>query len=244
MDNITREQAMTILARMICLPEAEQETLSGFSDRGDVATWAYDAVRGMVEREYVNGYQGGKLKPKNEITRAEMAQIMSNMFQSVRESGELTGSFQDMVLVRGPVNIHDAVFEGDLIIANGLRERKLDLNNVTINGRLIVWGGSEIHVTGNSRVAGVVTPRNDGPVKVIFDGAASELSEQSCTIVYPESMNKDNKVTFTEKTVPEVPKPAIDFTLPDHLYVGETLEVKPTLTNADTVTWSLTRAGL
>ena len=243
-DNITREQAMTILARMICLPESEKETLSGFSDRGDVASWAYDAVRGMVEREYVNGYQDGQLKPKNEITRAEMAQIMSNMFQSVRESGELTGSFQDMVLVRGPVNIHDAVFEGDLIIANGLRERKLDLNNVTVKGRLIVWGGSEIHVTGNSKVAGVVTPRNDGPVKVIFDGAASELSEQSCTIVYPESMNKDNKVTFTEKTIPEVPKPAIDFALPDHLCVGETMEVKPTLTNADTVTWSLTRAGL
>ena len=54
-DNITREQAMTVLARMICLPSETNETLSQFSDRGSVASWAYDAVCGMVERGYVNG---------------------------------------------------------------------------------------------------------------------------------------------------------------------------------------------
>ena len=77
-DNITREQAMTVLARILCLPTGTDGASSQFSDRGSVASWAYDAVCGMVERGYVNGYQDGQLKPKEQITRAEMAQIMSN----------------------------------------------------------------------------------------------------------------------------------------------------------------------
>ena len=49
-DNITREQAMTVLARMICLPADTDETLKQFSDRGSVASWAYDAVCAISAR--------------------------------------------------------------------------------------------------------------------------------------------------------------------------------------------------
>ena len=35
-------------------------------------------------------------------------------------SGDLTGTYRDTVLVRGAVSIKDAVFESDLILANGL----------------------------------------------------------------------------------------------------------------------------
>ena len=103
-------------------------------------------------------------------------------------SGEITGTHWDTVLVRGAVSIKDAVFESDLILANGLGEKTLDLNNVTIKGRLVVWGGSAVNFTDKSAVAGVVTPRNDGPVQVVFDVAATELSEKGCSIVYPSGM--------------------------------------------------------
>ncbi len=238
-ENITREQAMVVLARTVCLPSAGNSALARFPDRNQVGAWAADAVSAMVERGYVSGYRDGRLNPKGQITRAEMAQIMSNIFQSVHDSGEITGTHRDTVLVRGAVSIKDAVFESDLILVNGLGEKALDLNNITVKGRLVVWGGSAVNISGKSTVAGVVTPRNDGPVQVVFDAAATELSEKGCSIVYPSGMDKGNKVLFTDKA----DKPAIDFDLPAYRYVGDSVSVKTTLTGAEAVTWELTRDG-
>uniref|UniRef100_UPI0025D9B8E3 S-layer homology domain-containing protein n=2 Tax=uncultured Oscillibacter sp. TaxID=876091 RepID=UPI0025D9B8E3 len=238
-ENITREQAMVVLARTVCLSSAGNSALARFPDRNQVGAWAADSVAAMVERGYVSGYNDGRLNPKGQITRAEMAQIMSNIFQSVHDSGDLTGTYRDTVLVRGAVSIKDAVFESDLILANGLGENALDLNNITVKGRLVVWGGSAVNITGKSTVAGVVTPRNDGPVQVVFDAAATELSEKGCSIVYPSGMDKGNKVLFTGKA----DKPTIAFDLPAYRYVGDSVSVKTTLTGAEAVTWELTRDG-
>ena len=238
-ENITREQAMVVLARTVCLSSAGNSALARFPDRNQVGAWAADAVSAMVERGYVSGYRDGRLNPKGQITRAEMAQIMSNIFQSVHDSGDLTGTYRDTVLVRGAVSIKNAVFESDLILANGLGEKALDLNNITVKGRLVVWGGSAVNISGKSTVAGVVTPRNDGPVQVVFDAAATELSEKGCSIVYPSGMDKGNKVLFTDKA----DKPTIAFDLPAYRYVGDSVSVKTTLTGAEAVTWELTRDG-
>lgn len=238
-DNITREQAMVVLARTICLPAASRYELARFPDRNQVGAWAVDSVAAMVEQGYVAGYSDGRLNPKGQITRAEMAQIMCNIFGSVCDSGEITGTCQSTVLVRGKVNIHDAVFEGDLILANGLGEKSLDLSNITVKGRLVVWGGSTVNISGKSIVAGVVLPRNDGPVRVVFDAAATELSRKDCSIVYPGGMDRGNKVLFTDKA----DKPTISFDLPAYLYVGDSAAVKTTFTGSDTITWALARDG-
>lgn len=237
-DNITREQAMVVLARTICLPPSSTGALYRFPDRSEVGTWAYDAVSAMVEHGYVNGYSDGRLNPKGYITRGEMAQIMYNIFHSVHDSGTLTGTYRSAVLVRGAADIHDAVFEGDLILANGLREREIDLTNVTVKGRLVAWGGTVVRVNGQSAVSGVVTARNDGPVKVIFDEMATGLS-RSCAVVRPTFMDRRNEVVFTEKAG----APTITFDLPEHLYVGDSATVKTAVTGADSVTWTLTRNG-
>ena len=238
-DNITREQAIVVLARTVCLPSAGNSALARFPDRNEVGAWAADSVSAMVERGYVSGYNDGRLNPKGQITRAEMAQIMCNIFQSVHDSGEITGSYQSTVLVRGEANVYDAVFDGDLILANGLGEKSLDLTNITVKGRLVVWGGSAVNVNGKSTIAGVVMPRNDGPVQVVFDAAATALSEKDCSIVKPSSMDRGNKVLFTDKAN----VPTIAFDLPAYLYVGDSATVKTTLTDADAVTWELTRDG-
>ncbi len=238
-ENITREQAMVVLARTVCLSSAGNSALARFPDRNQVGAWAADSVAAMVERGYVSGYNDGRLNPKGQITRAEMAQIMSNIFQSVHDSGDLTGTYRDTVLVRGTVSIKDAVFESDLILANGLGEKALNLNNITVKGRLVVWGGSAVNISGKSTVAGVVTPRNDGPVQVVFDAAAAELSKKDCSTVYPSGMDKGNRVIFTDKA----DKPAIAFDLPAYRYVGDSVSVKTTLTGAEAVTWELTRDG-
>ena len=86
----------------------------------------------------------------------------------VREPGQngITGRGQ----ADRPGQHHHGLFAGDILIrphaaagipgkgilANGLGEKTLDLNNVTIKGRLVVWGGSAVNFTGKSAVAGGV----------------------------------------------------------------------------------------
>ena len=84
-----------------------------------------------------------------------------------------------------------------------------------------------------------MTPRNDGPVQVVFDAADAELSEKGCSIVYPSGMDRGNKVLFTGKA----DKPTIAFDLPAYRYVGDSISAKTTLTGAEAVTWELTRDG-
>ena len=206
-DHITREQAIVVIARALCLMMEYDEDLSKFSDAGLVGSWAYADICRMVEKEFVAGYPNGMLGPKDNITRAQMAQILARIFSHIHERGTLTGEYDDIVLVRGDVDIRDAVFNGDLIIANGLAERELTLEDVTVKGNLVVWGGSKIHVEGQSDVAGVVTPRNDGDVQVIFDERATEISKKDCQVTYPGSMNPDNEVIWTNKkpTTPSRP---------------------------------------
>ena len=97
-DNITREQAIVVLARTVCLPSAGNSALARFPDRNQVGAWAADSVAAMIERGYVSGYNDGRLNPKGQITRAEMAQIMCNIFQSVHNSGEITDTAEDVKL--------------------------------------------------------------------------------------------------------------------------------------------------
>ena len=74
---------------------------------------------------------------------------------------------------------------------------------------------------------------------MVFDAAATELSEKGCSIVYPSGMDKGNRVIFTDKA----DKPTIAFDLPAYRYVGDSVSVKTTLTGAEAVTWELTCDG-
>lgn len=75
---ITREEAFTILARVLGEKEAKQH-LNAFKDGKDVAPWAAKGVNSLVDQKIVNG-DNGSLRPKDGITRAEFAQIVFQAF--------------------------------------------------------------------------------------------------------------------------------------------------------------------
>ena len=72
---ITREEAFTVLARAFALDGGNASVLNGYSDGASVSAWAQSAVAALVENGYVNGADG-KLNPKNNATRAEVAAIL------------------------------------------------------------------------------------------------------------------------------------------------------------------------
>lgn len=74
---ITREAAMTILARTIDA-QSESDALEDFSDEKHVSDWARPALTAMVEKQIINGMDG-KLLPQGSVTRAQVAKMLHTM---------------------------------------------------------------------------------------------------------------------------------------------------------------------
>lgn len=86
-DKITREQAMTIIAKAMTVSGLKAELhgqdadglLDPFGDAELVAAWAEAGVKDTLMAGIVNGRDGKLLDPKAYITRAEVAQMVRNL---------------------------------------------------------------------------------------------------------------------------------------------------------------------
>ena len=171
---ITREEAMTVVARALELDydSYSKTDLSKFSDRNKISNWALPYVRAMVGADYIHGRTKG-LEPLDNITRAEFAQIFHNIIGSyITVKGTYDKDIKGSVLIRtNEVMLKDMTVDGDLIIGCGAADGKITLDNVTVKGRLLVWGGgvAAIYCNNGTNMPEVVVARVDDAVKVIYD---------------------------------------------------------------------------
>jgi len=79
---VSRQQLATILRRFAA-PEAAADAaaLSAWPDGGDTASWAAEAVAWAVEEGYLSGYPDGRLAPRGQLSRAELAQILTRFME-------------------------------------------------------------------------------------------------------------------------------------------------------------------
>ena len=84
-DNITREQLAVILykyAKYKGKDVSKTNDLSAFSDKGKVASYALKQVKWAVGAGVITG-SNGKLNPKGNATRAEVAAMMEKYCKKV-----------------------------------------------------------------------------------------------------------------------------------------------------------------
>ena len=89
MDKITREQAMTMIARAMVVTGLkveykageEEELLAEFADANESAAWAKHSLADCVKAGIITGKNGKMLAPKDDITRAEVAVIVKKLLQ-------------------------------------------------------------------------------------------------------------------------------------------------------------------
>ena len=171
---ITREEAMTVVARALELDyDAYAKTdLSKFADEKNISSWALPYVRAMVGADYIHGRTKG-LEPLDNITRAEFAQIFHNIIGTyIVSKGTYDKDIKGSVLIRtDDVELKNLTVDGDLIIGCGAADGKIVLDNVTVKGRLLVWGGGTkaVYCNNGTNMPAVVVARVDDAVKVIYD---------------------------------------------------------------------------
>ena len=154
-----REDVILSLARVLFVDGKDTSVLNQFSDRNEIDTWAIAGISGMVAEGYVNGYEDGSIRPKNFITRQELAQLFHNMFRTyISEEGEYNKvAAEGSVIVRSKdVTLKDVTVNGDLVLADGIGDGDFRLTNVDVKGKIIARGGEGtvyfVNVTADGKV--------------------------------------------------------------------------------------------
>ena len=75
-DNITRQEAMTILFRASTFPSREESALETVPDGDQVAAWARDAAEALMAEGVVLGQPDGTIHPQDPISRAEFVTML------------------------------------------------------------------------------------------------------------------------------------------------------------------------
>ena len=236
---ISRQEAMTVVARALELDyDAYAKTdLSAFSDRDKISAWALPYVRSMVGAGYIHG-RGKILAPLDNITRSEFAQIFYNIIGTyIVSKGTYDKDIKGSVLIRtDDVELKNLTVDGDLIIGCGAADGKITLDNVTVKGRLLVWGGGTkaVYCNAGTNMPAVVVARVDDAVKVIYDrdSTLAVIDTIKTRITERAKQNKETEIIFYDVSgLREAQKQLnaivadnqIALTAPAHLYalVGE-----------------------
>ena len=200
---ISRQEAMTVVARALELDyDAYAKTdLSAFSDRSEISNWALPYVRAMVGADYIHG-RGKVLAPLDNITRAEFAQIFANIIGTyIVSKGTYDKDIKGSVLIRtDDVELKNLTVDGDLIIGCGAADGKIVLDNVTVKGRLLVWGGGTkaVYCNAGTNMPAVVVARVDDAVKVIYDrdSTLAVIDTIKTRITERAKQNKETEIIF------------------------------------------------
>ena len=236
---ISRQEAMTVVARALELDydSYSKTDLSAFSDRSEISNWALPYVRAMVGADYIHG-RGKVLAPLDNITRAEFAQIFANIIGTyIVSKGTYDKDIKGSVLIRtDDVELKNLTVDGDLIIGCGAADGKITLDNVTVKGRLLVWGGGTkaVYCNAGTNMPAVVVARVDDAVKVIYDrdSTLAVIDTIKVRITERAKQHKETEVIFYDVSgLREAQKQLnaivadnqIALTAPAHLYalVGE-----------------------
>ena len=236
---ISRQEAMTVVARALELDydSYSKTDLSAFSDRSEISNWSLPYVRAMVGADYIHG-RGKVLAPLDNITRAEFAQIFANIIGTyIVSKGTYDKDIKGSVLIRtDDVELKNLTVDGDLIIGCGASDGKITLDNVTVKGRLLVWGGGTkaVYCNNGTQMPEVVVARVDDAVKVIYDrdSTLAVIDTIKVRITERAKQHKETEVIFYDVSgLREAQKQLnaivadnqIDITAPAHLYalVGE-----------------------
>lgn len=174
---LTREMAMTILARALALETTDTSKLKDFADEQNISSWARSSVAVLMEQGRVQGYTDNTIRPKQYITRAETAQLLMNCFNAL--SSEITTSnvSSDGIYLLRPIHdatIQNSTFKDTLILANGLRDSNVDLKGTSIN-RLLCWGSHDVWVYPGCMINEIVISRTDGPCYIHWLGDKNNL---------------------------------------------------------------------
>ena len=84
---VTRQELFTILVRAFSVTGGDESTLASYNDAGSISSWAKAAISAMIAQGYASGYEDKTLRPAQQVTREEFAQLLYRMQEFYGSSG-------------------------------------------------------------------------------------------------------------------------------------------------------------
>lgn len=144
---ITRQEAATIINRLagIDTENVKLEILKQVTDRGKIASWAKAQIAAAIFQGFLTGSEGS-LKPMEYITRAEAVVLLNRKYKDIHTftfpGTYCLGAVKNVVISSASVTLEDTVVTNDLEISVKGEGGEISLNNVKVEGRLILRGNN------------------------------------------------------------------------------------------------------
>ena len=176
--NITREEAFVAIARVFGIHGNGRQSIYRFSDWREVSDWAADDLAAMIDAGSMSGFNG-KLMPKNPITRQELAVILASLLTKVGTTLDESPTVGNLTLAAPTIPAGSTV-QGNLLFSTD--EPTVNLENVTVTGRLIVQGNDllSLHLS-NCSIGELVLCR---PTRLYSDQTVSNVSCHNALRLY------------------------------------------------------------
>lgn len=135
-DGITRQQAMTMVARAFRLDGADSAL--PYYDEAQLAGYARPYIAELTARGWITDAVDNRYRPTEPLTRAELVNLLDNMIQVlIQTGGNYSNDVDGSLLINAAegASLSDMTISGDLLIAPGVTG-PVSLSNVTIQGAL------------------------------------------------------------------------------------------------------------
>lgn len=183
-ENITRAESAVFAANATGISGGD---VSHYTDAMSIPDWAIGAIGGMSGHGFLNGKPNGEFAPNDTLTRAEAVTFLDKiMNQTTTEvvSVESTTKNTYVIEEKGAL-ITNQVLDGNLIISSLIGDGHVTLDNVTVNGNLIIQGGGENSVYIKNTLVTGTTIANKENVLIEYSGNSSTNNIQinkACTL--------------------------------------------------------------
>ena len=163
-DPVTRQEAAAMISRILDLKQNESRAYR-YTDSYTISNWAKGVVGAVSEAGIMAGYPDGSFGPNKVLTRAEAVLALDktvNYKPGDKEEDKEETKKEDVILTQ--TKLEDTTVTGDLTISDRLGTKTITLDNVTVKGKLIVDGGSEV-ILKDCDIKEMVMDQKDTAVK-------------------------------------------------------------------------------
>lgn len=134
---VTREEVVTMLSRAFYV-SGNTTLVENYIDEEEISEWAKDYFATFVNYKYIKGYEDETIRPKAYITRSEFVTLLGRMFNTIAVGGMHKGKVDGNIIIAGDnVVLNNLTINGNLVIAAGT-SKTLTLKNVEVKGNLIL----------------------------------------------------------------------------------------------------------
>ena len=223
---VTRQEAAVMISKILGLDQ-DYASAAKYVDYRYIPSWAAGYVGAVSKAGIMTGYPDGDFKSDRVLTRAESVVSLDktkNYDGKVEEDKDDREVFEDYRLTSS--SLSDKIIKGDLIISSSLSNRNVSLDNVKVEGKLIVEGGKtvtaddceiselemnrsdvEFDATGRTKVGKTTFEKygklsGSGYSRVIIDEEFNSYIELDANIDYVE-LDADTNVRLLENCVIE-----------------------------------------